>query len=83
MAKFGKYRSIQQLLEAKQGGGIVVKSTIENVIRNLKMMRRIGKKTKKEKEDFYNHHLDNELRHDLIGLNKVVKQLEKNQKDFN
>ena len=83
MAKWGKYRSIQELLEAKQGGGIVVKSTIESVIENLKMIRRIGKKPKTERENFYNHALDNELRHDLIGLNKVIKQLERNQKDFN
>ena len=78
MAKWGKYRSIQELLEAKQGG-IVVKSTIESVIENLKMIRKIGKKPKKEREDFYNHALDNELRHDLIGLNKVIKQLKRDQ----
>ena len=72
MAKWGKYRSIQELLEAKQGG-IVVKSTIESVIENLKMIRKIGKKPKKEREDFY------KLRHDLIGLNKVIKQLKRDQ----
>ena len=47
MAKYGKYRSIQEALEATQGG-ILVQDTIEGVIENIQMLRRDLKKPKSQ-----------------------------------
>mgnify|MGYP003151515950 CR=1 FL=1 len=77
MAKYGKYRSIQELLEAKQGG-IMVNKVLEGVIENIQMIRRQLKKPKSQR--WSTSIIDNELRHNLISLNKVLKQLKRNKK---
>ena len=77
MAKYGKYRSIQELLEAKQGG-IMVNNVLEGVIENIQMIRRQLKKPKSQR--WSTSIIDNELRHDLVSLNKVIKQLKRNAK---
>ncbi len=77
MAKYGKYRSIQELLEAKQGG-IMVNNVLEGVIENIQMIRRQLKKPKSQR--WSTSIIDNELRHNLISLNKVLKQLKRNKK---
>ena len=77
MAKYGKYRSIQELLEAKQGG-IMVRKVLEGVIENIQMIRRQLKKPKSQR--WSTSIIDNELRHNLISLNKVLKQLKRNKK---
>ena len=77
MAKYGKYRSIQEALEATQGG-ILVQETIEGVIENIQMLRRDLKKPTDEQPDGYA--INYELRVCLIGLNKVIKQLKRNKK---
>ena len=77
MAKYGKYRSIQEVLEAKQGG-IMVIDTLEGVVENIQMIRRDLKKPREKWLDSYL--VDYDLRDNLIGLNKVIKQLKRNQK---
>ena len=77
MAKHGKYRSAQEVLEAHQGG-IMVIDTLEGVVENIKMLRRDLKKPTEHRLDI--DHVDYDLRNNLIGLNKVIKQLKRNKK---
>jgi hypothetical protein len=77
MAKYGKYRSIQELLEAKQGG-IAVNDMLEGVVENIQKIRKELKKPKSQRWSRWI--IDNELRHDLVSLNKVIKQLKRNAK---
>ena len=46
MAKYGKYRSQQELLEAKQDG-ISIIDALEGVVENMQKMRKQLKKPKK------------------------------------
>ena len=76
MDKYGKYRSQQELLEAKQGG-ISIIDALEGVVENMQKMRKQLKKPKGQRWSAGT--IDNELKHNLVGLNKVVKQLKRNQ----
>ena len=76
MDKYGKYRSQQKLLEAKQGG-ISIIDTLEGVVENIQKIRKQLKKPKGQR--WSEGTIDNELKHNLVGLNKVVKQLKRNQ----
>jgi|TARA_Y100000310_G_scaffold185704_1_gene185779 hypothetical protein len=77
MAKYGKYRSMQELLEAKQGG-VMVNRMLEGVVENIQKIRKELKKPKSQRWSRWI--IDNELRHDLVSLNKVIKQLKRNAK---
>ena len=73
MAKYGKYRSQQELIEAKQGG-IMILETLNDVIKEVQEVRRdFDKPGSKD-------YLNNTLRNWLICLNKIVKQLKRNKK---
>ena len=76
MDKYGKYRSQQELLETKQGG-ISIIDTLEGVVENIQKIRKQLKKPKGQR--WSEGTIDNELKHNLVGLNKVVKQLKRNQ----
>ena len=76
MAKYGKYRSQQELLEAKQDD-ISIIDALEGVVENMQKMRKQLKKPKGQR--WSADTIDNELKHNLVGLNKVVKQLKRNQ----
>jgi len=77
MAKYGKYKSIQELLEAKQGGIIVI-DTLKGVVENIQMLRReLYKPNRERRLDSFG--IRRELRDNLVGLNKVIKQLKRNK----
>ena len=76
MAKFGKFRSTNEVFDAHYG--VSIKPTIEGVIENIQMLRRDLKKPKDEQLDDYS--FDRHLRDDIGGLNRVVKQLKRNKK---
>ena len=73
MAKYGKYRSQQELMEA-EAGGIMILETLNDVIKEMQEVRRdFDKPGSKD-------YLNNTLRNWLICLNKIVKQLKRNKK---
>jgi len=75
MAEYGKYKSIQELLEAKQGAHNYCRHQLQGVVKNIQKLRRQLKKTKSKRWNIYS--IDNELIHSQILLNEVVKHLEK------
>ena len=75
MDKYGKYKSIQELLEAKQGAHNYCRHQLQGVVKNIQKLRRQLKKTKSKRWNIYS--IDNELIHSQILLNEVVKHLEK------
>ena len=73
MAKYGKYRSQQELMEA-EAGGIMILESLDAVIKEMQEVRRdFDKPGSKD-------YLNNTLRNWLICLNKIVKQLKRNKK---
>ena len=76
MAKYGKYRSQQELLEA-EAGGIMILENLEDIIKEIQDVRKKlnTPETLKAKDA-----VDYNLRGWLVGLNKVVKQLKRNKK---
>tara|TARA_R110002020_G_scaffold158396_1_gene341564 strand:+ start:1441 stop:1677 length:237 start_codon:yes stop_codon:yes gene_type:complete len=75
MAKYGKYRSQQELLEATQGG-VYVLENLEDIIKDIQDVR---KRLNKPEELKAKDAIDHDLRSWLVGLNKVVKQLKRNK----
>ena len=73
MAKYGKYRSQEELLEA-EAGGIMILETLDGVIKGMQEVRRDFDKPGSRE------YLNNTLRNWLICLNKIVKQLKRNKK---
>ena len=76
MAKYGKYKSIQELLEASQDG-VRVTDILEGVIENIQTLRRDLKKPKSQR--LASNLVDYDLRQNLMGLNAVYKQLKRNE----
>ena len=71
MAKFGKFRSVEEVYDAHYG--VSIKPTIEGVIENIQMLRKNFKRLDDESFDAH-------LRDNLVGLNKIIKQLKRNKK---
>ena len=67
---------MQELFEAKQGG-IYIIDALEGVVENIQTLRRDLKKPKSQQLDSYI--VDHDLKNNLIGLNKVIKQLKRNK----
>ena len=76
MARFGKYRSTNEVYDAYYG--VSIKPIIEGVIENIQMLRRDFKKPKDGRLDDYL--FDIHLKDNLVGLNKIIKQLKRNKK---
>ena len=76
MARFGKYRSTNEVYDAYYGVPILTR--LEGVLENLQMLRRDFKKPKDERLDDYL--FDIHLKDNLVGLNKIIKQLKRNKK---
>ena len=75
--KYGKYKSIQELLEAKQSAHNYCRRHIQGVVKNIQKLRRQLKKPKNKRWNIYN--IDNELIHNQVLLNEVVKHLKRNK----
>jgi len=85
MAKYEKYRSQQELMEAQPGAGYDVIVTIENVTEEIKDVRKRINKLKEVMvidgwKTTVKDVVDYDLRSWLVLLNKVVKQLKRNKK---
>ena len=81
MAKYGKYRSQQELMEATQGGVMIVEN-LEDIIKDIQDVRkRLNKIDPPPSQEELNAKdvVDHDLRSWLVGLNKVVKQLKRNK----
>ena len=76
MARFGKYRSTNEVYDAYYG--VSIKSIIEGVIENIQMLRKNCKKPQDERLDDYS--FDADLKVNIGALNQVVKQLKRNKK---
>ena len=76
MARFGKYRSTNEVYDAYHGVPILMR--IEGVLENIQMLRRDLKKPHDEQIDDYS--FDDHLKKDIGALNQVVKQLKRNKK---
>jgi transcription termination factor NusB len=75
--KYGKYKSIQELLEAKQNAHNYCRHHIQGVVKNIQKLRRQLKKPKSKRWSIYS--IDVELIHNQVLLNEVVKHLKKNK----
>jgi len=75
MAKYRKYKSIQELLEAKQGAHNYCRHQLQGVVGNILKLRRQLKKLKSKRWSIYS--IDNESIHNQTLLNEVVKHLKK------
>ena len=71
--KYGKYKSIQELLEAKQNAHNYCRHHIQGVVKNIQKLRRQLKKPKSKRWSIYS--IDVELIHNQVLLNEVVKHL--------
>ena len=76
MARFGKYRSTNEVYDAYYGVPILTR--LEGVLENLQMLRRDLKKPHDEQLDDYS--FDADLKVNIGALNQVVKQLKRNKK---
>ena len=76
MARYGKYRSTNEVFDAFHG--VPILQNIEGVIENMQMLRRDLKKPPDEQLDDYS--FDAHLRDNIGALNRVVKQLKRNKK---
>ncbi len=77
MDKYGKYKSIQELLEAKQNAHNYCRHHIQGVVKNIQKLRRQLKKPKSKRWSIYS--IDVELIHNQVLLNEVVKHLKRNK----
>ena len=75
MSEYEKYKSIQELLEAKQDAHNYCRHQLQGVVENIQMSRRQLKKLKSKRWSIYS--IDNELIHNQVLLNEIVKHLEK------
>jgi len=77
MDKYRKYKSIQELLEAKQNAHNYCRHHIQGVVKNIQKLRRQLKKPKSKRWSIYS--IDIELIHNQVLLNEVVKHLKRNK----
>ena len=70
-----KEKDIQELLEAKQAAHNYCRNHLQGVVKNIQKLRRQLKKPKSKRWSIYS--IDNELIHNQVLLNEVVKHLEK------
>ena len=77
MDKYRKYKSIQELLEAKQNAHNYCRHHIQGVVKNIQKLRRQLKKPKSKRWNIYS--IDIELIHNQVLLNEVVKHLNRNK----
>ena len=75
MKKKKKEKDIQELLQAKQNAHKYCRHHLQGVVKNIQKLRRQLKKPKNKRCSIYN--IDNELIHNQVLLNEVVKHLEK------
>ena len=75
--KYGKYKSIQELLEAKQNAHNYCRHHIQGVVKNIQKLRRQLKKPKSKRWSIYS--IDVELIHNQVLLNELVKHLKRNK----
>ncbi len=75
--KYRKYKSIQELLEAKQNAHNYCRHHIQGVVKNIQKLRRQLKKPKSKRWNIYS--IDIELIHNQVLLNEVVKHLKRNK----
>ncbi len=75
MDKYRKYKSIQELLEAKQNAHNYCRHHIQGVVKNIQKLRRQLKKPKSKRWSIYS--IDVELIHNQVLLNGIIKHLEK------
>jgi len=61
MAEYGKYKSIQELLEAKQGAHNYCRHQLQGVVENIQKLQRQLKKLKSKRWSIYS--IDNESIH--------------------
>ncbi len=73
MDNYKKNKSIQELLEAKQSAHNYCRHHLQGVVENIQKLRRQLKKPKSKRWNIYN--IDNELIHNQVLLNEVVKHL--------
>ena len=77
MDKYRKYKSIQELLEAKQNAHNYCRHHIQGVVKNIQKLRRQLKKPKSKRWSIYS--IDVELIHNQVLLNELVKHLKRNK----
>ena len=77
MSEYEKYKSIQELLEAKQNAHNYCRHHIQGVVKNIQKLRRQLKKPKSKRWSIYS--IDIELIHNQVLLNEVVKHLKRNK----
>ena len=77
MDNYKKNKSIQELLEAKQSAHNYCRHHLQGVVKNIQKLRRQLKKPKSKRWNIYN--IDNELIHNQVLLNEVVKHLKRNK----
>ena len=75
MKKKKKEEDIQELLQAKQKAHKYCSHHLQGVVKNIQKLRRQLKKPKSKRCSIYR--IDNELIHNQVLLNEVVKHLEK------
>jgi len=75
MAKFGKYRSVNEVERAYYGVDILEK--LKGVKENLQMLRREFKKPYDEALDKYN--MDAHLKDNIGALNRIFEQIKRDQ----
>jgi transcription termination factor NusB len=71
MTEYEKYKSIQELLEARQAAHNYCRHQLQGVVENIQKLRRQLKKQKSKRWNIYS--IDNELIHNQVLLNEVVK----------
>jgi|TARA_B100001964_G_scaffold191868_1_gene214354 transcription termination factor NusB len=74
MKRKKKEKDIQELLEAKRGAHNYCRQQLQCVVENIQKLRRQLKKPKSKQWSVYS--IDNELIHNQILLNEIVKHLE-------
>jgi hypothetical protein len=70
-----KEKVIQELLQAKQNAHKYCRHHLQGVVKNIQKLRKKKKKPKNKRCSIYN--IDNELIHNQVLLNEVVKHLKK------
>jgi len=75
MAKFGKYRSVPEVQDAYYG--VEILEILKGIKENLQLLRQQFKKPDDERLDDYS--FDTHLKDNISGLNKVFKQIKRDQ----
>ena len=77
MKKKKKEKDIQELLEAKENAHNYCRHHLQGIVKNIQKLRRQFKKLKSKRCSIYS--IDNELIHNQVLLNEVVKHLKRNK----